>query len=108
MAGRVGAHLELGRDGSTWRITPDVCPLADEHRREAGTVDPLLLPACQTYDGLVGRRSCVYWYATTATDNACDRLDGSMIYQLAMAKSQTQVRCGVLCMGQRRNRPPGV
>ncbi len=108
MAGRVAGHLQVTRDGESWEIIPTVCPVADEHRKAAAAGDVDLAPKCQTFSYGFGRRTCCYWYATTGDNNAAERLDGSMLHRDALAAGKSQIRCGVLCMGARRNRPPGV
>jgi hypothetical protein len=108
MAGRVSCHFTVGRDSESWTIDPDICPVADQHRRDAVDEDSQLAPRCQSFAYGFGRRTCPYWYATTGNSNAANRLDGSMLHQDAMARGVSQIRCGVLCMGARRNRPPGV
>lgn len=108
MAGNVPAHLMVSPNSQRWEIHPDICPGADEHRKEAIAGEPGLAPRCQVYDPIVGRRTCVYWYATARWWSAYDRVDGSTLWQAAEEEGKTQVRCAVLCMAQRRNRPPGV
>jgi hypothetical protein len=108
MAGRVPAHIMIGDGLSTYWVEPSVCPVADEHRRDAADVEPGLAPRCLSHDPLIGRRTCPYWYALTTIDNAADRTDASLMAGVAAQAGRRQLRCGVLCMAQRRNRPPGV
>lgn len=108
MAGRVEAHVILARDGQSWHIEPQQCPLADEHRRSAAGMIGELGPRCQYYNPLLGRRTCPYWVATTVHQNASNRVDGSILWEEAERDGKSQIRCGVLCLGARRNRPPGV
>lgn len=108
MAGNVPAHLMISPFSRRWEIQPDVCPAMDEHRKDAVSTDSGLTPRCQVYDPIAGRRTCVYWYATVRWSCSYDRVDGSVLWTQAEESGKSQVRCGVLCMAQRRNRPPGV
>lgn len=108
MAGRVQAHLVVSRDGHCWDIQPTVCPVADDQRRAAGESDAQLKPRCQEFNHGYGRRTCPLWYATTGEGNAAERLDGSILWERAIRDGKGQIRCGVLCLGARRNRPPGI
>lgn len=108
MAGNVPARLQVFANGQDWAIDPFVCPAADEHRRDAVIQDEGLHPRCQDYNVFRGRRTCPYWYGTVSDQNATHRLDGSDLWNGAMTKGVTSAKCGVLCMAQRRNRPPGV
>jgi len=108
MAGNVPAHLVLSRDGNGWEIHPLVCPVADNARREAGAADVGLFPRCMAFDPGRGRRTCPYWYATVDYANSTERVDGSIIHGRVAERGKMQARIAVLCIGQRRNRPPGV
>jgi hypothetical protein len=108
MAGRVPAHVMIGDGPNTYWVEPSVCPVADEHRNGAAAVDPGLAPRCLAHDPLIGRRTCPYWYGITVGENAAHRTDSAMLVNQAVELGKGQLRCGVLCMGQRRNRPAGV
>jgi len=108
MAGSVPAHLIVSRDAQSWEIHPIVCPVADAARKDAVTVDGGYAPRCQMVDPRVGRRSCPFWYATIERDNSVNRIDGSTVFNRCVEAGKSQARLSVLCLGQRRNRPPGV
>jgi len=108
MAGRVNAHLMVGDVRSHYWVEPIFCPAADDHRQDAVRTDGGLAPVCLSYNVLVGRRTCVYWYGMTEEGNACHRTDAALLVDRADGQARRQLRCGVLCMAQRRNRPPGV
>jgi len=108
MAGRVPAHVMIGDGAHTYWVEPSICPVADEHRMAGAARDPGLAPRCLSHDPLIGRRTCVYWYGITVADNAAHRADAAMLVHQATEAGRRQLRCGILCMGQRRNRPAGV
>lgn len=108
MAGRVGAYLTMYADQRDWVITPEGCPAMDEHRKAAAAGEEDLQPVCEKYNPIYGRRKCVYLYGTALRENACDRIDGSVMWQNAIGAGRSQMRCSVLCLAARRNRPPGV
>jgi hypothetical protein len=108
MAGKVPAHLLLGDEADWYFVEPQHCPVADQHRRDAAEDEPSLAPRCLSNSPLAGRRTCPYWYGFTTMDNAAHRTDVTMIAGMAAQREWRQIRCGVLCMGQRRNVPPGT
>jgi len=108
MAGRVAAHIMIDDSPNVYWVEPETCPVADDHRAEAAAVDAGLTPRCLSHHPLVGRRTCPYWYGMTLVGNAAHRTDAALLVHQATDAGKHQLRCGVLCLGQRRNRPAGV
>jgi hypothetical protein len=98
MAGYVPARLDMYPGGDI-DVMPDICPGTDEHRTDT--------PRCFNVraDGDAG--VCIYWMACTPINNSARRVHPTALRQEMIARSNRTLRCGVICMRGRSNRPAG-
>lgn len=122
MAGRVRATAYYSRDQDAIEVLPDVCPVADSHRRAGEKEHRRDVAAhwpdmawrdatrlkCTTVDQHGDRHWCPYWYGLAVSADATRRVDLSMLRTRVLESATQQTGCLVLCVGQQRNVPPGV